>query len=212
MTKASIVILTRNSEDWLIDVLESVGAQTCPRDWLETIIVDQGSTDATTALALFYMGRHRMRGGLHAAVPAMGLAGAINVGWQTAVGDWIQFIKSPGRLAPDKIQAQLDFVAPLSRAVFSKWQSLRKNGKVWLATGPINQVAIPAPPYLRLVAPRAPPLGAALFRKQALAEVGGFPEALSFADPSLARKWYLRAQELGEAESGAALLRLGVAD
>jgi len=103
-------------------------------------------------------------------------------------------------------------VSPLSRAVFSKWQSLRKNGKVRLATGPINQVAIPAPPYLRLVAPRAPPLGAALFRKQALAEVGGFPEALSFADPSLARKWYLRAQELGEAESGAALLRLGVAD
>jgi len=184
MTKASIVILTRNSEDWLIDVLESVGAQTCPRDWLETIIVDQGSTDATTALARFYMGRHRMRGGLHAADPAMGLAGAINVGWQTAVGDWIQFIKSPGRLAPDKIQAQLDFVAPLSqsaRAVFCKWQSLRKNGKVWLATGPVNQVAIPAPPYLRLVAPRAPPLGAALLRKQALADVGGFPEALSFA-------------------------------
>src|SRR5215467_5671408 len=181
MTKASIVILTRNSEDWLIDVLESVGAQTCPRDWLETIIVDQGSTDATTALARFYMARHRMRGGLHAADPAMGLAGAINVGWQTAVGDWIQFIKSPGRLAPDKIQAQLDFVAPLSRAVFSKWQSLRKNGKVWLATGPINQVAIPAPPYLRLVAPRAPPLGAALLRTQALAEVGGFPETLSFA-------------------------------
>jgi hypothetical protein len=105
-------------------------------------------------------------------------------GWQTAAGDWIQFIKSPGRLAPDKIQAQLDFVAQLSqstRAVFSKWQSLRKNGKVWLATGPVNQVAIPAPPYLRLVAPHAPPLGAALLRKQALAEVGGFPEALRFA-------------------------------
>ena len=75
MTKAGIVILTRNSEDWLIDVLESVGAQTCPWDWLETIIVDQGSTDATTALARFYLARHRMRGGLHAADPAMGLAG-----------------------------------------------------------------------------------------------------------------------------------------
>jgi len=34
---------------------------------------------------------------------------------------------------------------------------------------------------LRLVAPHAPPLGAALLRRQALAEVGGFPEALSFA-------------------------------
>src|SRR5262249_27383133 len=31
-------------------------------------------------------------------------------------------------------------------------------------------------------------------------------------NPSLARKWYLRAQELGEAEAGAALLRLGVSD
>jgi Glycosyl transferase family 2 len=184
MTKASVVILTRNSEDWLIDVLESVSAQTCPRNWLETIIVDQGSTDATTALARFYLARHGIRGGLHASDPARGLAGAMNMGWQTAAGDWIQFIKSPGRLAPDKIQAQLDFVAQLSqstRAVFSKWQSLRKNGKVWLATGPVNQVAIPAPPYLRLVAPHAPPLGAALLRKQALAEVGGFPEALRFA-------------------------------
>jgi glycosyltransferase involved in cell wall biosynthesis len=62
MTKASVVILTRNSEDWLIDVLESVSAQTCPRDWLETIIVDRGSTDATTALARFYMARHGHEG------------------------------------------------------------------------------------------------------------------------------------------------------
>ena len=184
MTKASVVILTRNSEDWLIDVLESVGAQTCPRDWLETIIIDLGSTDATTALARFYLARHGMRGGLHTADPAMGLAGAMNVGWQTAAGDWIQVIKSPGRLAPDKIQVQLDFVAQLSqstRAVFSNWQLLQKNGKVWLASGPVNQVAIPAPPYLRLVAPHAPPLGAALLQRQALVEVGGFPEALSFA-------------------------------
>src|SRR5215831_12179948 len=110
MTKASVVILTRNSEDWLIDVLESVSAQTCPRDWLETIIIDQGSTDATTALARFYLARHGMRGGLHTADPAMGLAGAMNVGWQTAAGDWIQVIKSPGRLAPDKLQVQLDFL------------------------------------------------------------------------------------------------------
>src|SRR5262245_61571690 len=184
MTKASVVILTRNSEDWLIDVLESVCVQTCPRDWLETIIIDQGSTDATTALARFYLARHGMRGGLHTADPAMGLAGAMNVGWQTAAGDWIQVIKSPGRLAPDKLQVQLDFVAQLSqstRAVFSNWQLLQKNGKVWLASGPVNQVAIPAPPYLRLVAPHAPPLGAALLQRQALVEVGGFPEALSFA-------------------------------
>jgi len=184
MTKASVIILTCNSEDWLIDVLESVRAQSCPRDWLETIIVDQGSTDATTALARFYMARHRMRGSLAAADLAMGLAGAMNLGWQSAVGDWIQVIKSPGRLAPNKIQAQLDFVAQLSqsaRVVFCKWQSLRKSGKVWFASGPVNQVAIPAPPYLRLVAPHAPPLGAALLRRQALAEVGGFPEALSFA-------------------------------
>ena len=94
MTKASVVILTRNSEDWLIDVLESVGAQTCPRDWLEIITIDLGSTDATTALARFYLARHAMRGGLHMADPAMSLAGAKNIGRQTAVGDWIQVIKS----------------------------------------------------------------------------------------------------------------------
>jgi hypothetical protein len=184
MTKASVIILTCNSDDWLIDVLESVCAQSCPRDWLETIIVDQGSTDATTALARFYMARHGMRGRLQAADPATGLAGAMNLGWQTAVGDWIQVVKSPGRLAPNKIQTQLDFVAQLSqsaRVVFSKWQSLRKSGKVWLASDPVNQVAIPAPPYLRLVAPHAPPLGAALLRRRALAEVGGYPEALNFA-------------------------------
>ena len=31
-------------------------------------------------------------------------------------------------------------------------------------------------------------------------------------NPSLARKWYLRAQELGEADAGTALLRLSVSD
>jgi TPR repeat protein len=30
--------------------------------------------------------------------------------------------------------------------------------------------------------------------------------------PSLAHKWYLRAQELGETEAGTALLRFGVSD
>jgi glycosyltransferase involved in cell wall biosynthesis len=82
MPKASVVILARNSEAWLIDALESVSAQTCPRDWVETIIVDQGSTDATSALARFFLARHDMRGGLHAADPA------------SRRRDWIQFIKS----------------------------------------------------------------------------------------------------------------------
>jgi TPR repeat protein len=31
-------------------------------------------------------------------------------------------------------------------------------------------------------------------------------------NPSLARKWYLRARELGETEAAAALLRLGSSD
>jgi len=47
MTKASIVILACDSEDWLTNALESVRTQRCPRDRVETIIVDQGSTEAT---------------------------------------------------------------------------------------------------------------------------------------------------------------------
>jgi glycosyltransferase involved in cell wall biosynthesis len=90
MPKASVVILARNSEAWseawLIDALESVSAQTCPRDWVETIIVDQGSTDATSALARFFLARHDLRGGLYAADPAIGLVGAMSIGWQAAAG------------------------------------------------------------------------------------------------------------------------------
>src|SRR5262245_50477558 len=48
--------------------------------------------------------------------------------------------------------------------LFPNGSFCKKHGQAWLAAGSVTQAAIPAPPYLRLVAPHAPPLGAALIR------------------------------------------------
>lgn len=109
----SVVIPAYNAEAYLADAVASVLAQTCG-DW-ECLVVDDGSTDGTGALAdRLASGDARLRV-IHQ--PNAGLGGARNAGVSESRGKWILYLDAddvyhPQTLArlADMVRDDLDFV------------------------------------------------------------------------------------------------------
>jgi glycosyltransferase involved in cell wall biosynthesis len=109
----SILIPAFNAEQWIGDTLRSAMAQTWPHT--EIIVVDDGSSDATVAIAKRFESRcirvvsQNRQGG-----PA-----ARNTAYSLCQGDYVQWLDNDDLLAPDKIQRQVAL-----RQCQSKWTIL----------------------------------------------------------------------------------------
>lgn len=99
----SVVIPAYNAEETLDETLRSVRAQT--HGTLEIIIVDDGSTDSTRALAERHAAVDQRVQVLHQ--PNAGVAAARNAGWQQARSGFIAFVDADDLWAPTKIERQL---------------------------------------------------------------------------------------------------------
>jgi glycosyltransferase involved in cell wall biosynthesis len=101
----SVVMPAFNAEARIGASLASVLAQSYAR--IEVIVVDDGSPDATGAVA-----RHVLEAGrLPFQVVRQenrGPSAARNRGWRLAEGDWIQFLDDDDRIAPQKIAVQIE--------------------------------------------------------------------------------------------------------
>jgi glycosyltransferase involved in cell wall biosynthesis/peptidoglycan/xylan/chitin deacetylase (PgdA/CDA1 family) len=105
-TKAlvSILIPAHNAQEWIADTLRSAIAQTWERK--EIIVVDDGSTDQTLAVA-----RHFEREGVRVISQInQGAAAARNTALALSQGDYIQWLDADDLLAPDKISRQMEAV------------------------------------------------------------------------------------------------------
>jgi len=97
----SILIPAYNAEAWIADTLKSIVGQTWPNK--EIIVVDDGSKDATVAVARQFESsvvkvvRQENRG------PAV----ARNHAYRLSQGDYIQFIDADDLLSPEKISEQI---------------------------------------------------------------------------------------------------------
>lgn len=101
MPRVSIIIPCYNAERWLAETLESALAQTWPDK--EIILVDDGSTDGSLALAKTFGSR-----GVNVVAQAnAGAAAARNTGLRLATGDYLQFLDADDLMAPDKIERQV---------------------------------------------------------------------------------------------------------
>ncbi len=98
---ASIIIPCHNAERWLAATLESALEQTWPAR--EIILVDDGSTDGSLALAR----KFEPRGVKVVAQANAGAAAARNAGLRLARGDYLQFLDADDLLAPDKLERQI---------------------------------------------------------------------------------------------------------
>jgi len=99
----SVVIPAYNAQATLDETLLSVRAQT--HRALEIIVIDDGSTDGTRALAERHAGVDSRVSVLHQ--PNSGVAAARNTGWRRARSEFIAFIDADDLWASAKIERQL---------------------------------------------------------------------------------------------------------
>lgn len=100
----SIITPVFNAEDFLLQAIRSVQAQTYP-SW-ELWIVDDGSNDRSRQIALAAAAAdHRIR--VLANHYAKGVSGARNTGISAARGEFISFLDADDRWLPQKLQVQV---------------------------------------------------------------------------------------------------------
>jgi len=97
----SVVIPAFNTGRFLPETLESVFAQSYPN--LEIIVIDDGSTDDTRAVARGYGERIVLLERPHA-----GLGPTRSAGIERAVGEFLLFLDSDDILEPDAVRTQVD--------------------------------------------------------------------------------------------------------
>jgi glycosyltransferase involved in cell wall biosynthesis len=98
----SILIPAFNAQAWIADTLRSAVSQTWRRR--EIIVVDDGSSDRTPAIA----GQFASEGVSIISQTNQGAAAARNRALSVSRGDYIQWLDADDLLAPDKIARQID--------------------------------------------------------------------------------------------------------
>jgi glycosyltransferase involved in cell wall biosynthesis len=98
----SILIPAYNAQDWLPDTLRSALAQTWPNK--EIIVVDDGSRDATLAVARRFEATN-VKVVTH---QNQGAAATRNKAFSLAQGDYIQWLDADDLLSPDKVSLQME--------------------------------------------------------------------------------------------------------
>jgi glycosyltransferase involved in cell wall biosynthesis len=138
----SILIPCHNAARWLAATLDSALAQTWPR--CEIVVVDDGSTDDSLALAR----RFEPRGVRVATQSNRGASAARNAALALAQGDYIQFLDADDLLAPDKIARQLAALAdqPAGAIASGPWgvftddpaRAVFTTSSVWADLAPVD--------------------------------------------------------------------------
>jgi glycosyltransferase involved in cell wall biosynthesis len=139
----SVIIPARNEEAFIEAALESVRAQTFPREQLECVVADNGSTDGTVEVASRWASKV---GDLAVSIvhaPDPGVGRAKNAGAREARGQILMFLDADSRMTPHlaadvlvhaeqgapagSIRVVADSGHPVERGFFA----LMEIGKVW---------------------------------------------------------------------------------
>jgi len=171
MGRVSVVVPTFNRRETLPRALESIQRQTY--DDIETIIVDDASTDGTRKLvaeqfpSVMYIRHEDKRGG----------SAARNTGIQAASGQYIAFLDSDDEWKPKKLTRQVDCIQTSGEHCGAVYTGLKKvrNGRTEFvrspsATGDIHDQ--------QLSRDHVGPTSTVLVRRNCFDAVGGFREDL----------------------------------
>ncbi len=188
----SVVIPCYRQAHFLDEAIESVLAQSYPH--LELVLVDDGSSDNTAAIAATYPGVHYIR------QKNAGLSGARNAGLRHSLGKYLVFLDADDRLLPNALEAGLQCFAshPESAFVYGHSRFVMFDGSQMPARQPIH---VEGDYYLALL--RGTPIMApasVMYRREIFELVGEFDTSLSpAADYALyyrvARQFPIRCHE-----------------
>jgi hypothetical protein len=169
--RISVVIPCYNHAHYLPLAVESVLAQTRPPE--EIVVVDDGSTDETAAIAARYAPRAR-----HLWRPNGGLSAARNTGIAATTGELLAFLDADDMWRPE-------FLAQLSRAldehpaagvVHCAARCVDRDGQ-WLPQTAAHPIA-PQRVHDALIEGNYLPAHSVLLRRACLDAVGGFDESM----------------------------------
>jgi len=189
--RVTAVIIFLNEEKFLRESIESVFAQTF-EEW-ELILVDDGSTDTSTGIALQYAEQYPSRVSYieHAGHQNRGMSASRNVGVRSARGDYVAFVDGDDIWLPHKLEHEVHILDthPKAAMVYGPveyWFSWTQDPED-SERDRVQNLAVPqdrqfGPPELLI---KCFPFGAApdptmcsfLIRRKVVEEVGWFEEA-----------------------------------
>jgi glycosyltransferase involved in cell wall biosynthesis len=179
-TTVSVVIPAFNAERYLGDAIESVLSQTCPAT--ELLVVDDGSTDGTAAVAGGFGSPVRCVSQAHG-----GIGGAVNRGVELARGELLASLDADDVWLPDKLSLQLEALTrrPELDLVFGLMEEFHSPDLTPAQRARLELRSEPRPGICR---------GAMLIRRESFARVGMF--ATDWAVGEFV-EWYGRAMDAG---------------
>jgi PST family polysaccharide transporter len=139
----SILIPAYNAQEWIADTIRSAMAQTWPRK--EIIVVDDGSTDETAAIA-----RQFESDGVRVMTQKnQGAAAARNTAYSLCHGAYIQWLDADDLLAPDKIARQMEVLGkrggkrtvlsgPWGKFMYRPWRARFTPTALWCDLSPVE--------------------------------------------------------------------------
>jgi glycosyltransferase involved in cell wall biosynthesis len=114
--EVSVVVIFKDAGDFLREAIESVRAQTLS-GW-ELLLVDDGSTDSGTSIALEYV--HNDRGRVHYLEHPKhenhGMSASRNLGLTRARGEFVAFLDADDMLVPSALEEQVALLRAHPRA------------------------------------------------------------------------------------------------
>ncbi len=189
--RVSVIIIFYNAVNFFEEAIESVFAQTY-QDW-ELLLVDDGSTDDSTCIALRYAEQHpeKVRYLAHEKHQNQGASASRNLGVHHAQGEYIALVDADDKWLPEKLERQVPILDSQPEAAMlycstRYWYSWTGNPAdarcdyVWNQFG-VKPNTLIRPPHLLALYLRdggtVPCIGSLLLRREALERVGGFEDS-----------------------------------
>ena len=183
--RVSAIIIVFNGEKYLAEAIESVMAQSMT-DW-ELIVVDDGSTDGSRAIARDYAARlpHKIFSIAHGDRGNHGMSATRNLGLTAARGAFIGFLDCDDVWEPQKLDQQLAVMAEYPSAgmiygrtlIWHSWQAGTEQPDYYYSLG-VPAGALYRPPRLLATllanSGQTPTTCNALMRADLVAAIGGF--------------------------------------
>lgn len=185
----SVVIIFLNAEKFLQEAIESVFAQTCD-DW-ELLLVDDGSTDESTEIALHYAEQYptKVRYLEHGGHRNRGAPASRNLGSCHAKGEYIAFLDADDVWLPHKLERQVALLRSQPEAamvygpvqIWCSWTGEAEDSQRDLITElGVQPDSLIRPPELVIRAvknqPPVPLPSTFMVRREVVERVGGFEE------------------------------------
>ena len=168
-TGVAVVITTYNHAHFLDDAIASVLAQSTTVD--EIIVVDDGSTDHPERVTERHQAVRLIR------QPQSGLAAARNTGWRAAESDFVVFLDADDRLTSEAIEINAGRLRSDPEAAFSYGAYVNVRVGVDLASDPVFRPARDG--FADFLRGNAIGMhGTVMYRRSAIAAVGGFVDGL----------------------------------